>query len=315
MFFNAKQYQTYLNGPDRSWSRAALRRETGQLEYNPSKYGWTNDGYAASHDGPITEEEAEQHLNEVKKALKQRGEGDAKVSCPGKWYRPWDVVPELAAWEAPVGDYGVGVEVEMGFVSLEASQEVAEHISDWDYIALDMEGGDWPIEATFPPVPFSTIKTSKVMEYTDYLNNNSHLVEYHDNGSMIGTHVNVSKGGQGIPVGRVQSLTYALQEVVRDYRLAEKYFGRHPYGYANGMDSHPSGGYRWIEFKLFNSQTDPSRLLQYINEAVCLTELVCDTSRAITAQEVHLALEKGYNMDCTVPANAEFSAYDYAIAA
>ena len=42
-----------------------------------------------------------------------------------KWYRPWDVVPKLRDFQAPEGDYGIGVEVEMGFRSERAAQTIA----------------------------------------------------------------------------------------------------------------------------------------------------------------------------------------------
>lgn len=207
----------------------------------------------------------------------------------GKWTRPWDVVPAIKNFQAPEGDYGIGIEVEMGFNSLEDAQFIAKTISNWRHIAIDEEGGNYPLEVTFPPFLYSKLSAnSQPCRYLKLLKKESYRVARHYTDDEVGTHVNVSKGG----VSRYDS--YRLEEVnsfLEDlsYRERLKFFGREPYGLGNtyGKDN-------VIEWKLFNSVTDYKVLKRYINIAVALTDVVASDVE-ITEEVVMNALNLGYN--------------------
>ena len=205
-----------------------------------------------------------------------------------KWYRPWDVVPKLRAFQAPEGDYGIGVEVEMGFRSRQSAQTIANKIKNWKYIAVDIEGGENPIEATFPPVLYSKLSSkSQVFRYLKLLRENVRLVRNHDHDAAVGIHINVSKGGvTTYNILRGDDLCNVVSTL--SYSEKMKYFGRQPYGVVNCNTG------KYLEFKLFNSTTDGKALKRYINIAVALTDLV--TSDAPIDREVVItALELGYN--------------------
>jgi hypothetical protein len=219
-----------------------------------------------------------------------------------KWMRPWNVVPKLRNFRPAEGDYGVGVEVELGFETLEASRTVAKHVRRWQYITLDYEGGANPIELTFPPIPYSKLgKNSQVMRYLSYLSANRQLVRPHPvDGGHVGTHVNVSCGHMPlIDYGRLESVNGWLRHITgfmmngftAEQRAASiKYFGRKPYGLGNMLET----GRKWIEWKLFNSTIDPARFRQYADIAVSLTRLVC-SNEAISREAVVQALEDGHS--------------------
>ena len=206
-----------------------------------------------------------------------------------KWFRPWSVVPELTTWAPPVGDYGIGVEVEMGFNSREAAQAVAEKVHRWRNITLDFEGGSHPIEATFPPVLYSKFgPNSQASRYLKLLKNAGNDVRRHDPESCVGTHINVSKGGTTINYDKIRSINGMMEGLLRSDKL--KYFGReYPYGYG-----YVRGNNTYVEWKMFNSTTDWKRLRQYVDIAVELVELAT-TSRRITPALVREALERGFN--------------------
>ena len=210
----------------------------------------------------------------------------------GKWWRPWDVVPKLRNFQAPEGDYGIGVEVEMGFRNVAGSRHIANLIKNWRYIAVDIEGGDYPIEATFPPVLYSKLSSkTQVFRYLKLLRDNIDCVHPHRQDDFVGTHINVSKGGVSrYDRGRVDTMYYLLVGLRgSDARREDcyKYFGRFPYG---GV--YDRGGY--LEFKLFNSTTDSKALKRYINVAVALTDLI-DSDTTIDEDSVFAACEAGYN--------------------
>jgi hypothetical protein len=210
----------------------------------------------------------------------------------GKWYRPWLVVPELANFSAPAGDWGVGVEIELGFRSRPAAQQVAKFLSNWKHVALDYEGGTHPIEATFPPVLYSKFNSkSQPARYLKYLAANQHLVHDHSGSNYIGTHVNISKGGSRrdiISYPRLADLSQVMHgELTEGEKL--KYFGRRvPYKYARTDDG------SFIEFKMFNSSTNWKVLRRYVNVAVALADLAY-SSDIIDVASVRAALDKGYN--------------------
>lgn len=207
----------------------------------------------------------------------------------GKWTRPWDVVPAIKNFKPPVGDYGIGVEVEMGFTSLASAQHIAKLISNWRHIAIDEEGGRWPLEVTFPPLLYSKLSDkSQPCRYLQLLKKNSRKVDKHDRNHEVGTHVNVSKGGvTRFCNWRIGDANEYLMDI--SWRDERKFFGRTPYGYGNqdGKDG-------VLEWKLFNSVTDYKVLKRYINIAVALTDVVASDVE-ITEEVVMNALNLGYN--------------------
>lgn len=319
-YFNASQYRNYLNRDGMDSTRANIRHDLDPDRFPRPHYYDSFGNYiepSAAQTAPLTEDEADRHLTAVKEGIVARIPGSSFHASngvtlrysPTKWHRPWTVVPELAEWSAPEGDYGVGVEVELGFFTREAAQAVAARIEPWENITLDFEGGMNPIEATFPPFRFSEARDSLPIQYLNILNSEfSGQVVDHSASSMVGTHVNVSKGGQYIPTERISAVSSVLDLMRRGgmtYDRLARYFGRSPYGTCYGRGSYRDRSAQFVEFKLFNSQLNPERLLQYINIAVCLVELMCDTNRVITSEEVHVALEKGYNMDNSLTTTTE----------
>jgi hypothetical protein len=284
MYFSAKQYYSHLCSPNAYPETLYLRQQLN-----------------VPNSTPITLNMAKRGLRNVKKAIAARKGSITANNTPGvspncfislgKWIRPWHIVPELREFRAPEGDFGIGVEVEMGFRNTAAAQIVANYIKNWKYVTLDFEGGQYPIEATFPPMIYSKIsKRSQVYRYLKFLQENRDLVA--PNQGAVGTHVNVSCSGLDmVAQQRLNSVNDILM-----YRLTgsdkTKYFGRTPYGYGR-YRGRPDNQY--IEYKLFNSQLDPRRLLQYINIAVALTKLVVDQTTPVTADSVRAALEAGYN--------------------
>lgn len=293
MYFSANQYYNYLQRKGQLANggsiHATILSQLGLINqrYNPAGYGSyeyapTNWATRWPMDRKLVKDFLKHQLNKI------ANRDPAGVS---KWYRPWHVVPELENWSAPVGDYGVGVEIELGFRSIEAARQVANHVKNWKYITLDFEGGAIPIEATFPPTKYSTFGTkSQAVRYVKYLEGNSGLVTPHDGRNRaVGTHVNVSKGGV-IDYSQYGSRTNYVNNILEN-RLSStqqnKYFGRRPYGYIYNRG-------RFYEMKLFNSVTDPATLRRYVNIAVSLMELITDT-REISTESVVEALERGYN--------------------
>ena len=237
-------------------------------------------------------------LRKIKQAILDR-EYDAEIcdstASVTKWLRPWDVVPKLKNFWPEADDFGVGVEIEYGFCSDEDAQWMASKVQHWKYITLDYEGGECPIEATFPPVAYSKLSSrAQAMRYCKLLTQESHRTEAHDPRDYVGTHVNVSKGSSVMDLGTLHNRAPSMSGVL--YRLdgpaACKYFGRIPYGY--GYVREAINGRFFIEWKLFNSTSDAATLKRYINIAVALTDLLY-SSQSITMESVMIALEYGYN--------------------
>lgn len=297
MFFSAKQFMSWANSSRINYT--SVRYNYGQ-EDNVRHFG-SGTALVSYSQEPLTLKECQHLLREVKAAIADRDVN--RYSMLGKWYRPWMVVPELINWRAPAGDFGVGVEVEMGFRDRDAARTVANHIKNWKYVAIDYEGGRDPIEATFAPIRYSKLSSkSQVIRYLKYLNTVRNLVVNHSNNTAVGTHVNVSVGDHVTLTlfgSRLREVNNQLSNICsrRDQygdftgtsESAGKYFGRYPYGWGN------LGGSKFIEWKLFNSQLDPKRLIQYIDIAVALTKLVVTTSIPVTQDSVLAALEEGYN--------------------
>ena len=242
-------------------------------------------------------------LREVKKAIIQREE---TVQIPEKWqspigtyphhsdlyigkfFRPWDVCDHLRNWRPPAGDFGIGVEVEIGFNTHEACRQVVQAVSKWRHITIDLEGPAHPAEVTFPPVLYSKYGSrSQPSRYLKLLSSIESDVYPHHENQWVGTHVNVSSGDtRSFDSDRVMTLSRTLAHLRESDNV--KYFGReHPYGYSYNRRQH-------IEYKMFNSVLDWRRLRQYVDEAVSLTKLLISET-PITQTSVLDALEAGYN--------------------
>lgn len=276
MFFSAREYHSWLNSSEGVYDK---RRIIGDRF------------------GHVSLKAAAKKLRLIKDAIVNRDEYaelDNSVDFYGdceeyvyKWHRPWHVVPKLKNWRPPAGDYGIGVEIELGFNTASAARRVAQAVRNWRYVALDIEGPAYPIEATFPPFAYSKMDSKKQpFRYLKLLRERPDDIYQHDPASCTGTHINVSSQVTSYDSRRLERLRMAFDSLSRSQNY--KYFGRMPYGYVN----HYSGKY--LEFKLFNSTTDSKVLRRYIHIAVALTELVI-SEREITRESVLDALEAGYN--------------------
>lgn len=277
MFFSAHEFMMFANSYEGMYTRRACF-ETYR---------------------PITLKQARSIMRLVRNSIVERNmqprvEGYNTYLSLYKWLRPWDVVPKLRDFAPPPGEYGVGVEVECGFIDDAAASFIADKIKNWKYVAIDHEGGDHPIEATFPPFIYSKMRNDRTqaLRYIKLLSDNSSLVAPND--GWVGFHVNVSKGGADgkcvtIDYARLDRINYALDDL--SYREYLKYFNREPYG-----KLYSQGGYRWVEMKLFDSTTDVATARRYIHIAVALADLLY-SDRRITGESVRAALEAGYNKE------------------
>lgn len=272
MFFSAKELHSYINRDDLdSWQVGTLRRNIG--DYTSLK---AVSAYLKVVKDNIVERRAVASIN-------------GSMEYLSKWYRPWDVVPSLANIRAPEGDYLVGVEVERGFTSREAAQSIVEKIKNWKYIAVDIEGGTTPIEATFPPFLYSKMSSKRqVFRYLKLLRENENLLVQHTSRS-VGMHINISKGGAA---HHSSDRAWQVSEVIENELGQEeyfKYFDRTPYGFCYVQETNTNS---YIEYKLFNSVTSNRKLRRFINTAVALTDLITGTEY-ISESSVRAALEIG----------------------
>lgn len=276
MFFSVKEYHSWLNSSEGAYDK---RRIIGDRF------------------GHVSLKAAAKKLRLIKDAIVNRDEYaelDNSVDFYGdceeyvyKWHRPWHVVPKLKNWRPPAGDYGIGVEIELGFNTASAARRVARAVRNWRYVALDIEGPAYPIEATFPPFAYSKMSSKmQPFRYLKLLRERPNDIYQHDPASCTGTHINVSSQVTSYDNRRLASLSMAFDSLSREQNY--KYFGRMPYGHVNHYSS------KYLEFKLFNSTTDSKVLRRYIHIAVALTELIT-SEREITRESVLDALEAGYN--------------------
>lgn len=303
MFFSAKEFLDFVT---RTGGGQRIRAELYTKQHPPTAWTFENrreyEAILSNRDvPPLTLKEVASYLRSVKKQIADRADG-----APGKWYRPWHVVNSLRNWAPPRGDYGVGIEVEYGFVTAEASRTVAQHVANWKYIALDREGGRFPIETTFPPVVYSKFGSkSQACRYLKYLAANQNLVHPHASTASVGTHVNVSVGpgrnGAHAQVSNINSYIDTLTDTQK-----RKYFGRIPYGYGNFRSN-------YIEWKLFNSQTDWRVLRRYVDIAVALTEMCYNPPQS--EAEFISKLEAAYNKRSTKSANVSRNQNNLSLAA
>lgn len=208
-----------------------------------------------------------------------------------KWYRPWEVVPSLRNWQAPAGDFGVGIEIELGFDEWDTANSIMKAVRHWKYITMDFEGcGDYPIEATFPPVCYSKFgPKSQACRYLKLVDGKA--IE-HDEEEMVGTHINVSVGGREHRdrSGRREAVNSIIEYYNDDFGAVrqERYFGREPYGGIRSAGTH-------YECKMFNSVTDWKVLRRYVDISIELVKLI-ESEEVIDASSVIAACERGYSL-------------------
>lgn len=205
----------------------------------------------------------------------------------GKWCRPWDLVPKLKNYRAPNGEFAVGLEVELGFKSHENAVCAGKFLHKMRYVTADFEGGQHPVEATFPPFRYNRLnKNNQVFRYLKFVAENDLALEQLSD--YAGTHVNVSMGGRRgcRKVPALGGLNRELSSL--SYEQKERYFGRrNPYGYLYKRG-------RFIEMKLFKSSTDGAVIRRYINIAIAIAEFAYKKILP-TQEELVAALEIAYN--------------------
>lgn len=291
MFMFASDLQNFYNNTSNTHHRYTVARAV-KCPKLARKINTGTDSYGRNrYKESISLQEARAILRDVRKTVVSRDRNDLHRHGLGKWIRPWTAVPHLANFHVPVGDFGVGLEIERGFVTVGAARTIAEKVQNWHYLALDYEGGHTPIEATFAPILYSKFNSrSQPIRYTKLLQENSRLlVDHPEQGSAVGIHVNVSKGG----VSRYDS--YRLRELVgvmyHSLTRAEKrkYFGRgSPYGWMYNQET-------FIECKMFNSVADPKAVYRYVDVAVALVDLVTKEEESLSLSNVRRVLEEAYN--------------------
>jgi hypothetical protein len=223
-----------------------------------------------------------------------------------KGVRPWSHVDFVARYpEAPLL---IGVEVEAGFKNTTQHGKAYSYLMDeCEYCTADMEGYDeFPLEATFPPIPADQLLEPGCQLLGYYDNVMGKQPELWDNSDMIGTHFNVSwpalHRGSVVVAARVNEVTRAIEDMRGsadsyccedcdgDYddwaerdRSGEpdncvyKLFGRRPYGYLYPQSTTVNGQpRRWIEMKLFNSTTDILKLRWYKEVTVAIATYIRD---------------------------------------
>ena len=231
-------------------------------------------------------------------AVKNR-ESDAEFDKDGdwfsfsvwKWYRPWEVVSKLRNWQAPEGDFGVGIEIELGFDNYRYVSTIMNTVSKWRHITMDFEGGgNYPIEATFPPVCYS--KFGPKSQACRYLKLVDGKALRHSPDSSVGTHINVSVGGREHvdKAERRSRINRYIEWDTSSFGSANrnKYFGRHPCGGIRSTNTH-------YECKMFNSVTDWKVLRRYVDISIELVKLI-ESNEEITASSVIAACERGYSL-------------------
>lgn len=277
MYFSANEFYDYLNGCQ-PWLRDEVICDAGESKF-------TKRAVARIHKRAI-----EAVMSRESDTYYEEG-GKEYYTDVWKWYRPWDVVPSLKSWQAPAGDFGVGIEIELGFDSRRHVNSIMKAVRHWKYITMDFEGcGDYPIEATFPPVCYS--KFSPKSQACRYLKLVDGKALEHDEEEMVGTHINVSVGGRAHRdnAARRQSVNSIIEYYHNGFGAEhqEKYFGRRPYGGIRTAGTH-------YECKMFNSVTDWKVLRRYVDISIELIKLI-ESEEVINASSVIAACERGYSL-------------------
>lgn len=244
-------------------------------------------------DLPVSLNRVKAYVRACKKAIVEREQYVVGDECSDggdvfKWYRPWQVVPSLKEFKAPDGEYAVGIEVEACFS--DRGKAVASKVQHWKNIAIDFEGEEEMMEVTFPPTLYSKMSSKQQhFRYIKLLSKDPTWLDHNDedcDAGFVGIHVNVSKGGCTVSSTRVGQVTNGLRELSGEENL--KYFGRDPYSYANNYQGN------YVEFKLFDSTTDPKVLRRYIHIAVALADIIYG-EQEINIDLVRSALSTAYN--------------------
>lgn len=277
MYFSANEFYNYLA------SKSAWTRE--EAIFDAGEEAFTKRAVARIHKRAIEAVMARESDGYCEE------NGREYYSSVWKWYRPWEVVPSLKNWQAPAGDFGVGIEIELGFDSWSHVNGIMKAVRHWKYITMDFEGcGNYPIEATFPPVCYSKFgPKSQACRYLKLVDGKA--VE-HDEEEMVGTHINVSVGGRAHRDNRVRR--DAVNSIIEYYNddfgteRQEKYFGRRPYGGIRSANTH-------YECKMFNSVTDWKVLRRYVDISIELVKLI-ESEEVINASSVIAACERGYSL-------------------
>ena len=192
--------------------------------------------------------------------------------------RPWTIV-NLHDNLDPSQTW-LGFEYETGFNGgLETHQQVMDYLwNSFQYVAVDGEGcGDYPCEITMPPQALSDYEsgTSYLQRLLKFMSENNITQEGEYSG--VGTHCNVSTPtlrnyialNEGSPVPHRDNYAVAQRLLTRINNclselpgsIKHELFGREPYGY--GFMRY-SGSSVWVEWKLFLSTDNISRVEGYI---------------------------------------------------
>lgn len=248
MFFTTKQYYNYINSPEAIGDFLAhdsIQRVTGI----PCRSGRAVSLYAVK-----------KYMSMCKKAIVERNSAGPVFSVVHKWHRPYNIIPEYRNYTPPHNEFAIGVEVEYGFRSLDCAKHIANLISRWKYISIDREGGTYPLEVSFLPIPASKFNGKcQAARYIKLLAAHDDLVYKHSPGSRVGTHFNVSYGGS---TSNLDSNIIVIVNYLRRLNVScnIKYFNRVPYGFVYKRIS--LGSY-WLEMKLFNSTTNINDFMKY----------------------------------------------------
>lgn len=277
MYFSANEFYNYLND-SQPWVREDIIHDAGESKF-------TKRAVARIHKRAIAAVMAREE------SAYHEEDGKEYYSGVWKWHRPWDVVPSLKNWQAPAGDFGVGIEIELGFNDWYAVHGIMRTVRRWKYITMDFEGcGDYPIEATFPPVCYS--KFGPKSQACRYLKLVDGKALWHDEEEMVGTHINVSVGGRAHRdnAARRGSVNSIIEYYHNGFSVEhqEKYFGRRPYGGIRSAGTH-------YECKMFNSVTDWKVLRRYVDISIELIKLI-ESEEVINASSVIAACERGYSL-------------------
>lgn len=292
MYMEAKDLQNLWNNPRDAVDRYRIVTAAGPDLTSKMKLT-TSEAYSTSYKRSITLSEARMIMQEVRRVAVTRDRYEIGNRRMSKWLRPWMTVPKIREFVPPAGDFGVGIEIEMGFTSQRSASTIAHKVKNWKYLALDWEGGSDPIEATFAPILYSKFGSrSQPVRYAKILKENTNLIYPHSENMSVGTHVNVSSGTTPIITSNHATRIRDISTIIRNSLTRDqkrKYFGRSaPYGYMYIRGN-------FVECKMFNSVPDPAVLRRYVHVAVALVKLGLDSNEEITTENVINVLEQAYN--------------------
>lgn len=224
----------------------------------------------------------------------------------GKPARPWEIIDITRGLDKDA--VWVGIEIEMGFKDTYTMKRTREYILDnFDYVTCDIEGGEFPVEATFPPVEVGKLFTSDsylTQYYNDVLSKRGAATK-HSPQDWVGTHVNIStpkyrnnpdsawsnamscvdEALEHIGVGENAYNFRSVSTYSGDAKVCQQLFGRVPY---SGINPNSGRSGKWIELKLFNSTTDFEVLQWYVKVSELIAKLIDDDDITTTKAEREL---------------------------